>query len=60
MDGLVWVYGSCEPGAEAEAATRGIESLRVPKRENSISIPWFMRDLPYGMETLLENVRAWP
>ncbi len=56
VDGLIWVYGSCEPGAEEEAASKSIESRRLPKKEKSISIPWFMRDLPYGVETLLENV----
>ena len=56
VDGLIWVYGSCEPGAETEAASKSIENRRLPKREKSISIPWFMRDLPYGVETLLENV----
>ena len=60
VDGLIWVYGSCEPGAEAEAATKSIENSRVPKRDESITIPWFMRDLPYGIETLLENVRTLP
>ena len=51
------MYGSSEPGAEEEAKTKSIESLRIPKNEDWISIPWFVRDLPYGVETLLENVR---
>lgn len=56
MDGLVWVYGSCEPGAEQEAATTSMERLRIPPMENGITVPWFMRDLPYGVDTFVENV----
>ena len=50
------MYGSCEPGVEEEAKQKGVEQLRVPKRDVSMTLPWFMRDLPYSMDTLLENV----
>lgn len=60
VDGLIWVYGSCEPGAAEEAKTKSIESLRIPKNDDWISIPWFVRDVPYGVDTLLENVSPYP
>lgn len=40
VDGLVWVYGSCEPEAEKEASTCSMERLRLPKKEKSIMVPW--------------------
>jgi hypothetical protein len=60
-DGLIWVYGSCQPGAEAAAKSIPL-SLRNPELEDpnykGFRVPWYQRDVPYGADTLLENVRS--
>ena len=60
-DGLIWVYGSCEPGAEEEAAKNVPQELQNAEIEDpnydGFRLPWFSRALPYSVETLLENVR---
>lgn len=57
-DGLLWVWGEGGPQAEAEAAAKppvAPEELDVPGASLFLS-PWFMRDVPYGADTLVENV----
>ena len=56
-DGLVWVYGSCEPGAEEES--QAVPRVTLSKLADGSCLqltPWFMRDLPYGHDVLCENV----
>ena len=57
-DGLLWVWGEGGPGAAAEAASTPAvapEELDDPSASLYLS-PWFMRDVPYGADTLVENV----
>jgi len=59
-NGLIWVYGSCESGAEEEAAKSVPKSLLNSEYDDhgydGFRLPWYQRNLPYSAETLLENV----
>ena len=57
-DGLLWVWGEGGRAAAAEAAATPAaapEELDDPSASLYLS-PWFMRDVPYGADTLVENV----
>ena len=57
QDGLIWVYPSTTPDAQQES--NAVPILSSPKLADGDYVqltPWFMRDLPYGVDTLLENV----
>ncbi|KAK9843752.1 hypothetical protein WJX81_004916 [Elliptochloris bilobata] len=57
-NGLLWVWAEGGPAAAAEAAATPAvapEELDDPGQSLYLS-PWFMRDVPYGADTLVENV----
>jgi hypothetical protein len=52
---LIWVYG--EATDESEARKQSIESMLLPQSApDTFKTPYFQRDLPYGCDTLFENV----
>ena len=57
-EGLVWVYAAKGPGAAEDSksgAQAAVPELYTP--EYTSVTGWFQRDLPYGADVLLENVR---
>src|SRR5689334_14445435 len=55
---LVWVWAESGPEAFVEAAMtppNSVEELEGPEQPIYMA-NWFMRDLPYGFDTLAENV----
>jgi len=57
--GLLWVWPDDGPDAANAAAATPLplpEALRMHLREGSIPRGFFMRDLPYGHDILLENL----
>ncbi len=64
MQGLLWVWPDASPAAAAESAAAA--AAVIPEGDDPgawlARTGWFMRDVPCGMETVVENVTVggWP
>ncbi|KAL3160408.1 hypothetical protein ABBQ32_010732 [Trebouxia sp. C0010 RCD-2024] len=55
---LVWVWGDASPNAQLECLSKQPAVIEQLQHEDQVLYlhPWFMREMPYGHDILLENV----